>query len=234
MRRLADLALRAYPLAYRRRYGEEMRALLDEVPADGRTVVDLFRGAVIAHLRPAPGCRTVGEDRLRLSAAGVLACWTAFAVAGLAFYKTVEGHAFSAAGDAHPVLGGSYLAVQVAAVVASLAVLVGATPFVVSALRLRVPLRKILFATAVPPRALRLAVAAGVVVTAAMAAIAVAVAVCAISLSGLALAGEGNGPGGLVSVELSIVVELVAMAVPAGLAALSSARGLSSLTGRTA
>lgn len=203
MRRLANLALLAYPLACRRRYGEEMRALLEDVPADGRAAIDLFRGAAIAHLRPAPGYGLAAEDRLRLGVGGVLVCWAAFAVAGLTFYKTVEGYPFSAAGEAHPALGASYLAVQIAAVVASIAVVVGA------ALR----------------RAPRLVVAAAIVVTAAMLAIAGAVAVYAISLSGLALAGEGNGPGGLISVELSLVLDLTAMIALAVLAALSSVRG---------
>jgi hypothetical protein len=203
MKRLANLALLAYPLAYRRRYGEEMQALLDDAPADGRAVVDLFRGALIAHLRPAPGCGLVAEDRLRLGVGGVLACWAAFVVAGLAFYKSVEGYPFSAAGEAHPALGASYLSVQIAAVVASIAVVVGA------ALR----------------RAPRLVVAAGIVVTAAMLAIVGAVALYAISLSGLPLAGEGNGPGGLISVELSLVFQLAAMIALAALATLSSVRG---------
>lgn len=203
MRRLANLALLAYPLAYRRRYGEEMRALLDDVPADGRAVVDLFRGAAVAHLRPVPGCGLAAEVRLRLGVGGVLVCWAAFAVAGLAFYKSVEGYPFSAAGEAHPALGASYLAVQIAAVVASIAVVAGA------ALR-RTP---------------RLVVAAGIVVTAAMLAIAGAVAVYAVSLSGLTLAGEGNGPGGLISVELSLVLQVAAMIALAVLATLSSGYG---------
>lgn len=52
-RRLARLALSLYPLAFRRRYGQEMRALLDQTPTKVPAVLDLFRGALVAHLRPA-------------------------------------------------------------------------------------------------------------------------------------------------------------------------------------
>ena len=52
-RRLARGALRLYPLAYRRRYGAEIEALLEDSPGGALTVLDLLRGAVIAHVRPA-------------------------------------------------------------------------------------------------------------------------------------------------------------------------------------
>jgi len=51
--RLARLALALYPLAYRRRYGQEMHALLGDVPPGLRGLLDLVRGALAAHLRPA-------------------------------------------------------------------------------------------------------------------------------------------------------------------------------------
>jgi hypothetical protein len=54
-RRLAAVVLASYPLAYRRRYGEELAALVDDSPVNGRVVLDLLRGAVVAHLRPVAG-----------------------------------------------------------------------------------------------------------------------------------------------------------------------------------
>jgi hypothetical protein len=79
-----------YPLAYRRRYGEEMATLLEDSPVSAGTVVDLVRGAARAHLRPEPAVAAeVGPDeRLRLGLGSVLLCWVLFALAGLAFYKT--------------------------------------------------------------------------------------------------------------------------------------------------
>ena len=43
--------LRLYPSAWRRRYGEELSDLLDEMPSSPRTTLDLIRGAVTQHFR---------------------------------------------------------------------------------------------------------------------------------------------------------------------------------------
>lgn len=292
MRRLGELALALYPLAYRRRYGDEMRALLDDAGTDGRAVVDLVRGALVAHVRPTVG--TVAEDRLRLSASGILVCWVLFAVAGLAFYKTVEGAAFTAAGDAHPALSALYLAIRVVAALASAVVVLAASPLlIVAALRqdghdrrvVRRSLRRALFAlvtaaaltgaavlighrmhwpaagavvlalwtfgvfccgaiclaavrrglfAAVVPRgALRFAVFLGLLVTVSMWLIAGAVAAEAVLLSGLPFSAAGNGPGGLLSVELSIVLQLAVMCAAALCASVSSARSRADRAGCT-
>jgi hypothetical protein len=136
-RRAARLALALYPLAFRRRYGEEMEALLEQAPARTATVLDLIRGALAAHLRPAEGPQgAVGvEDRLRASLSGVIACWVAFAAAGFAFYKTTEDAGFARAGNAHLALGASHLIVQMLAGAASLAILAGALPLALAALK---------------------------------------------------------------------------------------------------
>jgi hypothetical protein len=134
--RLARLALELYPLAYRRRYGEEMQMLLEDNPATARTVLDLIRGALLAHLRPqnAPTGAVDAADRVRASASGVLMCWVPFAAAGFAFYKTTEDPPFSAAGHAHPLLRDAHVAVQVVALMASALVVLGALPLIVAAL----------------------------------------------------------------------------------------------------
>jgi hypothetical protein len=128
-RRLARWALALYPLAFRRRYGDELAALLDQTPPTPRTVVDLLRAALAAHLRPLAGRGAIdGADRVRASATGVLACWLLFATAGFAFYNTTEDTPFSTAGNAHPLLGGAHIAIQVLAVLASAAVVLGCLP----------------------------------------------------------------------------------------------------------
>ncbi len=134
--RLARLALNLYPLAYRRRYGEEMRALLEDRPASARAVLDLSRGALVAHLHSqnAPTDAVDAADRVRASASGVLMCWVLFAAAGFAFYKTTEDHPFSAAGHVHPLLRDVHLAVQAVALFASAAVILGALPLILAAL----------------------------------------------------------------------------------------------------
>jgi len=47
-------ALRLYPEWWRTRYGDEMSALMEEVPPSLGTVVDLMKGAVMAHLEAEP------------------------------------------------------------------------------------------------------------------------------------------------------------------------------------
>ncbi len=134
--RLARLALALYPLAWRRRYGAEMAALVEDSGASPRTVANLARGAVRAHLRPEPAVAGAldRDDRLRLSAATVLLCWALFAAAIFGFAKTTEEADFGAAGSAHALLGGAHLALQLLAVLATLAFLVGAVPLVLVAL----------------------------------------------------------------------------------------------------
>ncbi len=135
--RLARLALALYPLAHRRRYGEEMEALIEDSGSSPGAVADLLRGALRAHLRPAPGVeRKLGpDDRLRLGLSSILLCWVVFAAAGFGLYKTTEDHAFSAAGHAHALLGAAHLAIQLLALIATAAVVLGAAPLVVAALR---------------------------------------------------------------------------------------------------
>jgi hypothetical protein len=132
---LARQTLRLYPLAYRRRYGEEMSALLEDRPPDSRAVLDLMIGALRAHMRPGDAAGAVdARERVRLSASGILLCWVFFAAAGFGYYKTTEDLPFSTAGHAHPVLRDAHLAVQALALIATGAVLLGALPLILSAL----------------------------------------------------------------------------------------------------
>lgn len=134
--RLARLALALYPLAWRRRYGDEMEALLEDSGTSPRAIADLARGAVRAHLRPEPALAgQVGrDDRIRLGVSAVLFCWVLFGAAIFAFAKTTEEASFRAAAEAHAVMGGAQLALQILAVLASVALVLGAAPLVVIAL----------------------------------------------------------------------------------------------------
>lgn len=135
--RLAHLALALYPRSYRRRYGEEMAALVEDAGAGPKEVVDLMRGALTAHLRPSPAVAAeldVGE-RLRVGMGSVLLCWVLFAGAGLALYKTIEGPSFAVAAADHRLLGGAHIAIAVIAALATALVLLGAAPLVLAALR---------------------------------------------------------------------------------------------------
>jgi hypothetical protein len=135
--RLARLALALYPLAHRRRYGEEMQSLVDDAGASPRVVFDLLRGAFAAHLRPvsAVAGEVDREERARLALGSILLCWFLFAAAGVGLYKTTEGHAFSHADDAHWLLGGAHAAIVLLAILGTVTVAVGATPLVLAAMR---------------------------------------------------------------------------------------------------
>jgi hypothetical protein len=210
--RLARLALRLYPLAYRRRYGAEMEALLEDSGADPRAVVDLFRGAIGAHLRPEPGvAAAVGRDeRLPRGLGAALACWFLFVVAGLGFYKTTEGKPFEGVAGTPSSLGALHLAIQVLAVVGGVAALVGAASLGLAALR----------PGPMPRRFLRLARVCAAVLAGAMIEIAALTAAYLVALTTAAprLAGEPNGPFGTPDVAVSLAVQLVAMILVAALA----------------
>ncbi len=288
-RRLARLVLLCYPLAFRRRYGEEMRALLDQTPPRALTLLDLLRGALAAHLRPTVGPAGVLDpmDRLRASTSGVLACWVAFAAASFGFYKTTEDN--QAVGNAHPVLGGAHLAVQVLAILGCVGVLAGALPLVLLALaharrdrslRILVSLpvlavvvfaaltvllvwvahsphsrapatvggvvfiawglaglvcgavcvaasREVLFAVPLARGWLVAALACATLVSATMVAIALATAIYAVALplDASALARAPNGPLQAISTNVSLIVQLIVMAIAGGLAATTTRRG---------
>jgi hypothetical protein len=203
--RLARAALALYPLAYRRRYGEEMATLLEDTAPSPAVIVDLLRGAAGAHLRPGPAVAgEVGPDeRLRLGLGSVLVCWVLFAIAGLALYKTTENGASEAGGE--PVLlEGLHLCIQVLAALGSVAVVVG------------------LLGIAVAGRVVRLTGACAAAVVAAMIGIALLTVAYLVTLVVAApgFAGEPNGPLGVVSVATSLAILSVAMfavSVPAAL-----------------
>jgi hypothetical protein len=157
-RRLARLALWLYPLAFRRRYGQEMGVLLDQTPPRALAVIDLLRGALAAHLRPTATVDGLVDctDRMRASASGVRACWVVFAAAGFGFYKTTEDTPFTAAGHAHPLLGDAHVAVQALALAASAAVVVGALPLIIAALAQARRQPSLRFAMSLPPLAVLL------------------------------------------------------------------------------
>ncbi len=224
--RLARLALALYPFAYRRRYGEEMEALLEDSGASPYAVADLLRGAVRAHLRPEPAVATTvdRDDGVRLALSSILLCWVLFAVAGLGLYKTTETRSLEGPG-APGLLGGTHLAIQILAAIASLAVVIGAAPPVVAALRqivggsasgLRVEGRRSGPRQAGAPREVRGAVAlAAVSVAAFVAATAALIAVANVG------AGLADGVGALVLAAWS----LIALACGIG-CALAARRGL--------
>jgi hypothetical protein len=134
MRRLAIGALVLFPWAWRARYETEMRAVLAVQRIRPRTLLDLVRSAVDAHLHPSGIVRVPFEQMRNTAGAGVCA-WIAFVVCGSAFAKLTEDHPFAAAGSAHPLLGGSRVAISLLAVLSAVAVLLGGALLIAAVVR---------------------------------------------------------------------------------------------------
>lgn len=114
MTALAKAVLGLYPLAYRRRYGEEMRALIEEIQPGPRGVFDLLRGALRARIRPQVPATAVLEpsDRLSSSLNGILACWVVFGLSAFAFIEMTRSGGWCWAAEQHLISGASHAAVK--------------------------------------------------------------------------------------------------------------------------
>lgn len=134
MFRLGCALLQLYPQAYRARYGEELRAVLEQYPVTPATLFDLLLSALDAHLRP-EGLLPSPSSRMRGTVSAALILWVALIVVGSGFAKTTEDFPFRAAEAAHPLLGGARIAVAVLALAGAAVVLVAGAPLAVSILR---------------------------------------------------------------------------------------------------
>lgn len=131
-RRRPARLLRWYPDEWRRRYGDELAALIEDELGDGAPTVRLRislaraglaerarQAGLVGHSRPAP-------ERVRAGALVVLAGWTAAMVAGAAFAKTSEHFSSAAPPATLATAHGAFVAVVVLGVVGAAAVLAGA------------------------------------------------------------------------------------------------------------
>ncbi len=103
----ARILIWLYPLGWRRRYGEEMAALLQDTGVGARTAIDLLLGAARAHVRPRSSWSALVSplERMRETIGVVALCWGGLCLAGAGFAKATEDPPFSAAATAHPLLG---------------------------------------------------------------------------------------------------------------------------------
>jgi hypothetical protein len=132
--RLALALLALYPRAYRARYGEELRALLEDYPVTAATLLDLSRSALEAQLRPG-ALLDSPPKRMRGTVSAAVALWIALVFVGSGFAKTTEDASFRAAEAAHPLLGGARDAVAVLALASGVIVAVAGAPLAFSVLR---------------------------------------------------------------------------------------------------
>ncbi len=134
-RRAASLLLALYPEAWRERYGEEMRALLEDDPPTARGLASLLAGAAREHVRPQRCWRVevAPATAMRLSVGALFACWMIVSVAGSAFAKLTEH--MDATEHVHPLLGVARAMIVWGATIGAAAVALGGLPLVWQALR---------------------------------------------------------------------------------------------------
>lgn len=122
---LARAALALYPAAWRARYGDEVRAMLDDSGTDLRTVASLVWRALPAWAWPARHLYD-RPARMRASLATVLMAWTALTGLALVFAQLTQAQGLRPPG--HPIIGWSYWVFDVAVFVSVLVVAAGGLP----------------------------------------------------------------------------------------------------------
>lgn len=128
--------LRVYPLAWRRRYADEVTALLEDDPPSLRGLGTLVTGALRAHARPSAWRAQLSPaERMRLSVWAVFCCWIGLSVAGGAFQKETEEPSFALAVSNHGALGAARAVVIAGAALGAGAIAVGGLPLLWRAVR---------------------------------------------------------------------------------------------------
>ncbi len=154
----ARYLLRLYPAAWRDRYRIEVAELLGQHSVTLWTLLDILSGAVDAHLHPGllPRRLTTMNQRLRSSEIAIFGAFVLFCLAWLPLTLVRDPlPVWEAAASAHPELRTMLNLLDLAGLVAILAVLGGGAPILVASLaqavRARRPRQLLLFC--VPPLA---------------------------------------------------------------------------------
>lgn len=134
----ARRALALYPRAWRDRYAEEVAALLQEHRATAWTVADIVLGALDAHLHRGllPGRLTTTVYRIRTSEIVIFCAFVLFGVAWVAAQQVRDPlPEWERIIQQHPDVRAALIAMQLAGVVALLAILIGGLPMVFAVFR---------------------------------------------------------------------------------------------------
>lgn len=132
--------MRLYPPEWRERYGEEFLALLDQRPYTFGNWIDVLLGAIDANLRPQisgslSGNAILTVNRLLSSIMVGFCAYSAFVVAGLAFYGMVDDSPFIPVMRSHFEFRSAWNIVAFASALALLAIIIGGGPIVLAVLR---------------------------------------------------------------------------------------------------
>ena len=122
---LARAALALYPPAWRARYADEVRALLDESGGGPRAVASIAWRALPAWVRP-PEHLFDRPARMRSSLATALVAATMLTGLGLVFAQLTRAQGYRPAG--HPIVGWSYVVFDAALAVSAVTAAVGGLP----------------------------------------------------------------------------------------------------------
>src|SRR5581483_5100678 len=135
-----DWLIQLYPRAWRERYGEEFDALLEECLHSPLDALDIFLGALDAHLEfPFEmNWRLMNMvNKLRTSILIVFAAYIGFIVGGMSFYGLVDDSPMAdlMKARADMPLFAAWTAVEVGAVIALLSVVIGGLPLAWTVIR---------------------------------------------------------------------------------------------------
>ena len=166
---LARAALGLYPPAWRARYRDEVRALLDDSGAGLRSAASLAWRAVPAWVRP-PRHLHDRPARMQASLATVLLAWTALAGLAAVFAQLTQAQPTlqtGITGARHLVIQWSYWVFDGAVLISVLALIAGGLPLWLGMLRTALPARRPreVAALLAPVAGLALYLAAAVVIT---------------------------------------------------------------------
>ncbi|MBO0795183.1 MAG: hypothetical protein J2P36_30170 [Ktedonobacteraceae bacterium] len=158
--RIERYLIRLYPRFWRRRYEEEVLALLEQRSPSILDGIDLLFGALDAHLHPHLGatgialCERMRQmlHAIRRSLLMIFSAYAGFIIAGLAFQKMTEYDDFMEAAHVQGVVGLSFTLVVIGSAVALLATLAGGLPIVAAVLKYAFTKKRLglLFLLAVP------------------------------------------------------------------------------------
>jgi hypothetical protein len=136
--RLRDSLAGLYPRWWRARYGDEFAALLEESLRSPIDVIDIFLGALDAHLGLTPDMNWRSfnmYNKLRTTIALVFAAYIGFVIGGLSLYGLVDDSPAAQLMKTDAALRTAWNAIELGSVIALLAVIVGGLPLALAILR---------------------------------------------------------------------------------------------------
>ena len=140
LKRARPWLTRLYPPAWKKRYGNEFEALLEECLHSPLDVMDVFLGALDAHLQLLNGENLTWRlmnmlNKLRTALLIVFAAYIGFIIAGFSLVGMADDSPMLALMKTDVALAASWTIIQVGAVVALLAVVIGGMPLAITVIR---------------------------------------------------------------------------------------------------